>query len=194
MCRVALGDFPADGAALLDDKRLRPDESFAYLYLGETYNETKRLPQAVEALEKYIHIVRAPDEVPRDVSRAYYLLGQALRHLGRLEEAQKALANSQRYPEAKFRYDAQHIFDEPAAPSDGDSHTSDRIASLLESGAEDHKRSTEAMAQGVVQEHPTAEPLSASRPIAESKAAKEYRAFASEILASSYNDLGIMQA
>src|SRR6266568_3998824 len=78
---VALRDFPAAEAALLHAKRLRPEESFAYLYLGETYNETKRLPQAVEALEKYIHLVPAPDEVPRDVSRAYYLLGQALRRL-----------------------------------------------------------------------------------------------------------------
>src|SRR5882762_10094348 len=94
---VALRDFPAAEAALLHAKRLRPEESFAYLYLGETYNETKRLPQAVEALEKYIRLVHDPEEVPRDVSRAYYLLGQDLRRLGRLEEAQKALANSQRY-------------------------------------------------------------------------------------------------
>ena len=134
---VALRDFPAAEAALLHARRLRPEESFAYLYLGETYSETKRLPQAVEALEKYIRLVRDPEEVPRDVSRAYYLLGQDLRRLGRLEEAQKALLNSQRYREAKFRYDAQHIFDEPAVPSDGDSHTSDRIAGLLESGAHD---------------------------------------------------------
>ena len=191
---VALRDFPAAEAALLHAKRLRPEESFAYLYLGETFSETKRLPQAVEALEKYIRLTRNPEEVPRDVSRAYYLLGQDLRRLGRLEEAQKALANSQRYREAKFRYDAQHIFDEPAAPSDGDSHTSDRIAGLLESGASDQQKSTEAMVQGGVQENPAARPPSAAQPAPESKPAKEYRAFASEILASSYNDLGVMRA
>jgi tetratricopeptide (TPR) repeat protein len=192
---VALRDFPAAEAALLHAKRLRPEESFAYLYLGETYNETRRLPQAVEALEKYIRLVRDPQEVPRDVSRAYYLLGQDLRRLGRLEEAQKALANSQRYREAKFRYDAQHIFDEPAAPSDGDSHTSDRIAGLLESGAHDQQKSTEAMVQGGVQENPAAQGPPSSPPhAAESKAAEAYRAFASEILASSYNDLGVMRA
>jgi tetratricopeptide (TPR) repeat protein len=190
---VALRDFPAAEAALLHANRLRPQESFAYLYLGETYNETKRLPQAVKALEKYIHLVRDPQEVPRDVSRAYYLLGQDLRRLGRLEEAQKALANSQRYREAKFRYDAQHIFDEPV-PSDGDSHTSDRIAGLLESGAHDQQKSTEAMVQGGVQENPAAQRPPAPPQAAESKAVKEYRAFASEILASSYNDLGVMRA
>jgi tetratricopeptide (TPR) repeat protein len=191
---VALRDFPAAEAALLHANRLRRSEPFAYLYLGEIYSETKRLPQAVEALNQYIHLVPDPGEVPRDVSRAYYLLGQNLRRLGRLDEAQSALANSQRYREAKFRYDAQHIFDEPAAPSDGDSHTSDRIAGLLESGANDQQKSTEAMVRGGVQESPSAHRPPAPVPAAESKAEKEYRAFASEILASSYNDLGVMRA
>jgi hypothetical protein len=112
------------------------------------------------------------------VSRAYYLLGQDLRRLGRLDEAQKALANSQRYREAKFRYDAQHIFDEPPAPSDGDSHTSDRIAALLESGASGQQKSAEAMVQSGVQENPSAQRPSASEQASESKASKEYRAFA----------------
>src|SRR6267142_1387482 len=191
---VALRDFPAAEASLQHATRLRPEESFAYLYLGETYSETKRLPQAVETLEKYVRLVPNPEEVPRDVSRAYYLLGQDLRRLGRLEEAQKALANSQRYREAKFRYDAQHIFDEPVAVADGDSHTSDRIAGLLESGSHDQQKSAEAMMQGGVQENPAAQPPSAPQPAAESKASKEYRAFASEILASAYNDLGVMRA
>ncbi|HET6930718.1 MAG TPA: tetratricopeptide repeat protein, partial [Candidatus Acidoferrum sp.] len=191
---VALRDFPAAEAALLRASRLRPSEPFAYLYLGEIYSATKRLPQAVEALEKYIRLVPDPGEVPRDVSRAYYLLGQDLRRLGRLDEAQKALANSQRYREAKFRYDAQHIFDEPAAPSDGDSHTSDRIAGLLESGAGDQQKSAEAMVRGGVQENASPQRQPAPQPATESKSAKEYRAFASQILASSYDDLGVMRA
>jgi len=191
---VALRDFPAAEAALLRASRLRRQEPFAYLYLGEIYSETKRLPQAVEALKQYIHLVPDPGEVPRDVSRAYYLLGQDLRRLGRLDEAQTALANSQRYREAKFRYDAKHIFDEPAAPSDGDSHTSDRIAALLESGANGQQKSTEAMVQGGLQENPSARRQPAPELATESNGAKEYRAFASQILASSYNDLGVMRA
>lgn len=191
---VALREFTAAEAALLHAIRLRPDESFAYLYLGETYSETKRLPLAVDALEKYIRLVHDPEEVPRDVSRAYYLLGQSLRRLGRLEEAQKALANSQRFREAKFRYDAQHIFDEPAAPSDGDSHTSDRIAGLLESGAPDEQKNSQALVQGGMQESPSTPPVAVSQQAPESKPVKEYRSFAGEILASSYNDLGVMRA
>lgn len=191
---VALRDFPAAEAALLHAKRLRPDESFAYLYLGETYSETKRLAQAVEALEKYLRLIPNPEEVPRDVSRAYYLLGQDLRRLGRLDEAQKALGKSQRYREAKFRYDAQHIFDEPGKPSDGDSHTSDRIAGLLESGTPEEQKTEQAMMQKGVPENPSGVALKAPPQASETKPAKEYRAFAAEILASSYNDLGVMRA
>ena len=191
---VALRDFPAAEAALLHAKRLRPEEAFGYLYLGETYSETKRLPLAVDTLEKYIRLVHDPAEVPRDVSRAYYLIGRALQRLGRLEEAQKALANSQRFREAKFRYDAKHIFDEPPGPSAGESRTSDRVAALLESGAPDDRKSTEAMVQGVVPENPaTPRPLPAQQ-AAETKAARQTRAFVAEILASSYNDLGVMRA
>lgn len=194
---VALRDFPAAEAALLHAKRLRPDEAFSYLYLGEIFSETNRLGQAVEALQKFVHLVHDPEEVPRDMARAYFLLGQDLRRLGRVEEAQKALLSSQRYRETKFRYDAQHIFDEPGKPSDGDSHTtSDRIAGMLESGATEDRKATEAMVQGGVQENPaTQRPAPIPQPAAgESKAAKQYRAFASEILASSYNDLGVMRA
>ena len=194
ICTVALRDFPAAEAALLHAKRLHPEESSVYLYLGETYSETKRFQLAVEALESYVRLLHNPEEVPRDVSRAYYLLGQNLRRLGRLEEAQDALAKSQRSREANFRYDVQHIFDEPARATDGDSHTSDRIAGLLESGAHDQLKSTEAMMQGGVHENPALQQQPAAQQVVESKAAKEYRAFAAEILASSYNDLGVMRA
>lgn len=191
---VALRDFPAAEAALLHAKRLRPSEAFSHLYLGEVFSETKRLLQAVDSLEKYLQMVPDPQEVPRDVSRAYYLLGQNLRRLGRLEEAQKALANSQRFREAKFRYDAQHIFDEPKAPSDGDSHTSDRIAGLLESGATEERINAQAMVQSGVQKISPSRLPSATSQADESQAAKEYRSFAGEILASCYNDLGVMSA
>ncbi len=196
---VALRDYPAAEAALLHASRLRPKETYAYLYLGETYTETKRLPQAVEVLEKYLRMVPDPQAAPRDVSRAYYLLGQDLRHLGRLEEAQKALANSQHYREAKFRYDAQHLFNEPQSSADGDSRTSDRFASLLESGADEQNKSTQAMAQGGAPESAAVQPRTAPPPAAlpqpkETKAAREYHQFAAEVLASSYNDLGVMRA
>src|SRR5262249_52787762 len=121
---VALRDFPAAEPALLHATRLPPAEPFPYLYLDEVFSSTKRLNQAIQVLQKYIALVHAPEEVPRDVSRAYYLMGQAFRRLGRSEEARKALANSQRYREAKFRYDVQHTFDEPAKGSSGESRSS----------------------------------------------------------------------
>jgi len=196
---VALRDYSAAEAALLHASRLRPKETYAYLYLGETYTETKRLRQAVEVLEKYLRLVPDPQAVPRDVSRAYYLLGQDLRRLGRVEEAQKALANSQRYREAKFRYDARHLFNQPQGPADGDSRTSDRIASLLESGADEQNKSAEAMAQrgapdsAAIQLRTALPPAAVPQP-KETKASREYHRFAAEVLASSYNDLGVMRA
>jgi len=191
---VALRDFSPAEVTLRHAIRLSPDEATPYLYLGETYTETNRIALAVPALQKYVSLVHHPEEMLRDVSRAYYLLGQDLLRLGRIEEAKKALASSQRYREAKFRYDAKHTFDEKPAADGADSRPTERIAGLLETGAPDENKTAEAMAQGGVQENPAAQPASAPRPIAESKAAKEYRAFASEILASSYNDLGVMRA
>lgn len=191
---VALRDFSAAEAALLHATRLRPDEAFPYLYLGEVFSETNRLGPAVEALQKFVHLVHDPEEVPRDMARAYFLLGQDLRRLGRIQEAQKALLSSQRYRETKFRYDAQHIFDEPGKSADGDSHTSDRLAGMLESGAGEDRKAADAMVLGGVSEKPLAPQTAPDPKSAEAKGAREYRAFASEILASSYNDLGVMRA
>jgi len=192
---VALRDFPAAEVTLRHAIRLNPGEATPYLYLGETYTETIRLALAVQALEKYVSLVQHPEEMQRDVSRAYYLLGQDLRRLGRLEEAQKALANSQRYREAKFRYDAKHIFDEKPTTGGADSRPSERIAGLLETGAPDENKTTESMVQGGM---PGDTPAGGQPPkvlqAAEPKAAKQYRAFVAEILSSSYNDLGVMRA
>jgi tetratricopeptide (TPR) repeat protein len=192
---VALRDFPAAEVALRHAIRLNPGEATPYLYLGETYTETNRIALAVPALEKYLGLVQHPEEIPREVSRAYFILGQDLRRLGRLEEAKKALANSQRYREAKFRYDAKHIFDEKPSTDGADSRPSERIAGLLETAAPDENKTTESMVQGGM---PADAPVAGQPPkvpqVAEPKAAKQYRAFVAEILARSYNDLGVMSA
>src|SRR6266481_1968493 len=192
---VSLRDFPAAETTLRHAVRLSPGESTPYLYLGETYTETNRLALAVQALQKYISLVQHPEEMVRDVSRAYYLLGQDLLRLGRVEEAKKALASSQRYREAKFRYDAQHIFDEKPSTSGADSRPSERIAGLLDAAAPGEDKTTESLAQGGMPANPIAAPGSSPvQQAAETKEAKLYRAFVSEILASSYNDLGVMRA
>jgi len=192
---ASLRDYPAAETALLHATRLRPDGASPYLYLGETYTATKRLKQAIEALEKYVSLMRAPEETTRDLSRAYYLLGQDLLRLGRAEEAKKALANSQRHREAKFRYDVQHIFDEKPSTDGADSRPTERIAGLLETGGPDDNKTAETMVQGGLPTNSTSalQPPAPSHP-AESRAAKQYRAFVSEILASSYNDVGVMRA
>ena len=193
IANVNLRDFPAAEATLLHAVRLRPQEASLYLYLGETYAATNRIKAAVEVLEKYVSMVGNPEEDQlREVSRAYYLLGQNLRRLGREEEARKALARSQQIREAKFKYDVKHIFDEKKSLEDNrESRISDRVADLLEAGSPEEKQG----AQTMIQQGLPAGPM-AKQPVAakETEAAKQYRSFVGEVLGSSYNDLGVMRA
>jgi tetratricopeptide (TPR) repeat protein len=186
---VALRDFPAAEVALQDAARLRPDEAPPYLYLGETYTETNRIKEAVEALEKYVRLVQPTQNVMREISRAYYLLGQDLLRLGRTEDARKALQHSREYREAKFKYDQENIFGDKQTPTeDGESHTSDRVEGLLEAGAPEGKQAAQTMVKEGLP------PAALGQQPSEAPEARDYRTFVSEILASSYNDLAVMRA
>jgi tetratricopeptide (TPR) repeat protein len=192
IANVNLRDFPAAEAALLRAARLHPQEASVYLYLGETYAATNRVKQAVDVLEKYVSMVGNPQEDRlREVSRAYYLLGQNLRRLGRDDDARKALLRSQQIREAKFKYDVKHIFAEnKGSEDDGEGRVSDRVADILDVGSVEQKQGAQAMAQ---QGLPAAS--AGKEPVAkETEAARQYRSFVGEILASSYNDLGVMRA
>ena len=184
---VALRDFPEGETALLQAARLRADEPFAYLYLGEIYSQTNRPKLAVDTLNKYVSRVQKPDEMMRDLSRGYFLLGQSLLKLGRQEEGRRALARSQELRETKFRYDAKHIFDEQKPGSGGESHTSDRISETLDVGGEEQKDNTLKMVRTGVSF------ANASQKRAQSHS-REYRAFVSDILSRCYNDLGAIGA
>jgi tetratricopeptide (TPR) repeat protein len=190
---VNLRDFAAAEAALLRAVQLHPQESSTYLYLGETYAATNRTKAAVTVLEKYVSMVKTPsDDKLREASRAYYLLGQNLRRLGREEDARKALARSQQIREAKFKYDVQHIFEEKKNPDEErGSRVSDRMADVLDAGSPEEKQG----AQTIVQQNLPADNVG-KQPVAqkETAAARQYRAFVAEILGSSYNDLGVMRA
>jgi len=197
IANVNLRDFPAAEAALLHAARLRPKETSVYLYLGETYAATNRTKAAVEVLKKYVSMVGNPEQDKlREASRAYYLLGQNLRRLGREEEAKKALTRSQEIREAKFKYDVKHIFEEKKSSQDkdkdeGESRVSDRVADLLAAGSPEDKQGAQNMIQhGLPAEGPAKPPAAAKK----TEAAKQYRSFVGEILGSSYNDLGVMRA
>jgi tetratricopeptide (TPR) repeat protein len=187
-----LRDFAAAETALLHAARLRPQEASIYLYLGEVYSQTGHAKAAVAALKKYVSLLANEEQQNlREASRAYYLLGQNLRRLGREEEAKAALADSQRIRETKFKYDVKHIFDSKNAKEDHESRVSDRVADLLEAGSPEEKQGAQTMLQHGL---PTTSVPSKSPAQKETLASKRYRAFASEILASSYNDLGVMRA
>jgi tetratricopeptide (TPR) repeat protein len=189
---VSLRDFPAAEAALLHAARLHPQESSIYLYLGETYAATNRTKAAVDVLEKYVAMVGIPlDDKLREASRAYYLLGQNLRRLGREEEARKALARSQQIREAKFKYDVQHIFEEKKSPEEElGSRVSGPVTDVLEAGSPEQKQGAgEMIKQGL-----PAAPVGTQTSPKETEAARQYRSVLGEILGSSYNDLGVMRA
>jgi tetratricopeptide (TPR) repeat protein len=196
---VSLRDYSAAETVLLHAARVRPDGAAPYLYLGEAYTSTQRIKEAVAALQKYVSLVHNPEEFHRDLGRGYFLLGQGLLRVGQPEEAKKALAQSQKLREAEFKYDQEHMFfdqehqvEAKETADKGESRASERIAGLLESGTGDDQ-TTQSMAQGGVSsdlEPPTA---AVSQP-KEPPAVKQYRTFAAEILASSYNDLGVMRA
>jgi tetratricopeptide (TPR) repeat protein len=192
---VNLRDFSAAEAALLRAARLRPQEPSIYLYLGETYAATNRTKAAVDVLEKYVRMVGNPDQDKlRDVSRAYYLLGQNLRRLGREEEARKALARSQQIREAKFKYDVTHIFNEKKstqAEDDRESRVSDRLADVLAAGSPEEKQGADAIMQQGLPANLIGKGPAATKEI---PGIKQYRSFVGEILGSSYNDLGVMRA
>jgi tetratricopeptide (TPR) repeat protein len=196
---TSLRDYPAAEAALLHATRLRPDDASPYLYLGETYTSTGRFEKAVAALQKYVAL-HAPTESNRNLSRGYFLLGQDLMRLGgHAEEARQALAHSQQLREAQFKYDQEHMFLDPkqqkeqqeleSSSADARSLSSDRMAGVLEAGSHEN-RTAQEMAQGGLPANSSPAPQTA----AESQDARRYRAFASAILASSYNDLGVMRA
>ena len=190
---VNLRDFPAAQTALLHAVRLKPQEASPYLYLGESYAAMDRVKAAVEVLGKYVTLVGNPQQDKlREASRAYYLLGQNLRKLGREEDARKALAHSQQLREAKFKYDVKHIFEEKKIPEDnGESRVSDRVADLLGAGSDQEKQGVQNMFQLGLHASQSAKPVPAAR---ETEASRQYRSFVREILGSSYNDLGVMRA
>ena len=67
------------------------------------------------------------------------------------------------------------------------------MAGVLESGSREEDHTAQEMAQGGLPAG-GAPFTTDSQPAPESAAVKQYRVFASEILASSYNDLGVMRA
>ena len=187
---VNLRDFPAAELVLLRAVRMRPQEPSPYLYLGETYAATNRAKLAVDNLQKYVAMVGSPEDRLREVSRAYYLLGQNLRRLGREEEARKALARSQQIREAKFKYDVKHIFDEKKSiGAAGESRTSDQLADMLAATPEGTSGAQNMIQQGLPEGAKTLAPTALS----ETEETKQYREFLLEILGSSYNDLGVMR-
>jgi tetratricopeptide (TPR) repeat protein len=201
ICDTSLREYRAAETVLLRATRLRADGPSPYLYLGETYTATGRFELAVGALRKYVSLARTPQESNRNLSRGYFLLGQNLLRVGgRADQARQALAESQKLREAQFKYDQTHMFLTPEEQSSGTglqsaadarSLSSDRMAGVFQAGEEQAANGSLAQ-NGLDADNPGGPKM--PKAAEESASAKRYRAFASEVLASSYNDLGVMRA
>jgi len=126
---VALRDFPAAEVTLRHAIRLSPGEGYSLsVSRRNLYGNQSPRPRG-PGLGK---ICQPGASSRRNVARRQprlLLLGQDLLRLGRVQEAKRALASSQRYREAKFRYDAKHTFDEqPSADGAIAAHPSARRA------------------------------------------------------------------
>jgi hypothetical protein len=118
---------------------------------------------------------------------------------GNIESFQNVAADALHKREAEFKYDQEHMFFDQehqveARENQGnESHTSDRVAGMLEAGSSEEDRTTQNMAQAGLPSEGAVQ-RTANPPASESAAAKRYQRFANDILASSYNDLGVMRA
>src|SRR5205814_5296763 len=127
-------------------------------------------------LEKYVSMVGNPEQDKlRDASRAYYLLGQNLRRLGREQEARSALTRSQQIREAKFKYDVKHIFAEKnGQEDDSESRVSDRVADLLQAGSPEDEQHAQTMIQQGLPASPAPRPTAAGKETAATSQSRSY--------------------
>jgi len=163
-------DFPGAEEYLKKAVQLQPDNPDPLLYLGQEYFESNRPQLAIDTLRKSIALTTDPSHNHYQVSKAHSMIGQILIKMGKQDEAEAELKQSQElraqaFQSDKDRQDAQQTGQHELLPELQNSH--ERPA-LLENRP----------------------PLDA----AAKKKAAEIRATLAEILANTYNNLGVIQA
>jgi tetratricopeptide (TPR) repeat protein len=163
-------DFPAAEEYLKKAVQLQPENPDPLLYLGQVYFETNRPELAISALRKSIDLTTDPSRNHYQVSKAHTMIGQIKIKMGKQEEAETELKRSQELREQAFQSDKESQ----------DAHETGQHELLpgLQGGQEKPV---------FLQNRP---PLDA----AGEKKAQELRATLAEILANTYNNLGVIQA
>jgi tetratricopeptide (TPR) repeat protein len=163
-------DFPGAEEFLKKAMQLQPENPDPLLYLGQEYFETNRPELAIAALKKSIELTTDPSRNHYQVAKAHTMIGQILIKSGKQDEAEAELKRSQELRAQAFQSDKE-------AQDSRENGQHDVLPELQEN----HARPS------LLENHPAL-----SGP--EREKAKELRASLAEILANSYNNLGVIQA
>jgi tetratricopeptide (TPR) repeat protein len=163
-------EFPAAEDFLKKAVQLQPDNPDPLLYLGQEYVETNRPELAIAALKKSIVLTTDPSHNHYQVSKAHTMIGQVLIKMGKQDEGEAELKQSQDLREKAFQSDKD---------------------------LEDvHQMGQHELLLGLQNSHEQPALLE-NRPAldaAAQKKAQEIRAALADILANAYNNLGVIQA
>jgi tetratricopeptide (TPR) repeat protein len=163
-------DFPAAEEFLKKAVQLQPDNPDPLLYLGQEYFETNRPELAIAALKKSIALTADSSHNHYQVSKAHTMIGQILIKMGKQDEGEAELKQSQDLREKAFQSDK----DQEKAHQMGQHELLPELQNSREQPA-----------------------LLENRPVldaAAQKKAEEIRATLTDILANAYNNLGVIQA
>ncbi|MFQ5741940.1 MAG: tetratricopeptide repeat protein, partial [Acidobacteriota bacterium] len=97
--------------------------TYAFLYLGQTFYQSSRYEDAIPALERSVRLTTDPSRFGYQVSKAHYMLGQALARVGRRGEAKVHLERSQELKSELSKGEAEdiqeHIYGTNKRPGSG---------------------------------------------------------------------------
>jgi tetratricopeptide (TPR) repeat protein len=163
-------DFTAAEDFLKKAVQLQPDNPDPLLYLGQEYFETNRPELAIAALKKSIALTTDPAHNHYQVSKAHTMIGQILIKMGKQDEGEAELKQSQDLREKAFQSDKDQ--------QDAHQMGQHNLLPELQNG----------------REQPA---LLENRPVMDAEALKkaaEIRATLGDILANAYNNLGVIHA
>jgi tetratricopeptide (TPR) repeat protein len=163
-------EFPIAEEFLKKAAELQPQNPDPLLYLGQVYFENNHPDLAIETLRKSIALTTDPSHNNYQISKAHSMIGQILVKLGKQDEAEAELKISQELRAQAFQTDK-----EKHDAREGGQH--DVLPELQNT----HEK------PALLENRP---PLS----LAELKQAEQLRAELAEVLANSYNNLGVIQA
>jgi len=163
-------DFPVAEEFLKKAVQLQPDNPDPLLYLGQEYFESNHPELAIATLKKSIALTTDPSHNHYQVSKAHTMIGQILIKMGKQDEAEAELKQSQDLRAQAFQSDKDQQ----------DAHQMGQHE-LLPDLQNTHER------PALLENRP---PFDA----AAQKKALEIRNALTDILANSYNNLGVIQA